>query len=147
MASATPTILQLFRVASKGDSGLSCFTDEEVGAFIDMMRAYVSDDLGDYGLALATAHELALSRRGGNGAAGAMISKQEGQLQRAYAAPQGIPGYWASTAYGLRLWGLIQRTIAPAWNRQVGYAEGVPSVMTGCDDENNNDGFFLGVGE
>jgi hypothetical protein len=92
--------------------------------FLEQMRLEVNEALGQYGLVLATAHELTLSNRGGApAAAGAVISESEGELSRSYAneSREATPGnaYWTSTTYGQRYLAQIQRNILVARNRMV----------------------------
>lgn len=139
MASDNATILGLVRTLSLRDPAMApaIVDDGVVTSFINLMRPYVSCDMGDMGLALSVLNEMTLSFRDSTDPvpAGPLTEEREGQLQRAYAAPQGVPAYWALTPYGMRFWAWAQRTIFAAGNRlTMGCGNPLLTIPRGWDD-------------
>lgn len=100
---------------------LSTVAPDRRAYFLDQMALQVAPSLGQYALALATAHELTLSNRGGAvAAAGPLISEKEGELSRSYADLSAHKNlYFSSTTYGERFMQLVSRNTLGARNRMV----------------------------
>lgn len=104
-----------------------------IAALLTALKPTLNDALGDYGLALAVCHELALTARSSSGGVGPVISEKEGELSRTYADLSMVQNsYWQSTPYGARFWALAGRSLVRMGNR-FAFGEDGPISGLPCD--------------